>query len=177
MLDRVNLSVAGYRSVRSAVVARRDDLRRVEQALSRISRISMGREAARNRAERSGVHLSRPSIAILSTLRVSGPVRLRELARRTDLEAPLISREVRDLLAAGLVRRTSDPTDGRAGIVELTPKGRRASEAYRAATDEIVAETFSRWSAAELRALAAQLERVVADFSRTPRRDSPAAAS
>ena len=136
----------------------------------------MGREAARIRAARAGVHLSRPSISILSTLRVSGPVRLRELARRTDLEAPLISREVRDLLAAGLVRRTSDPTDGRAGIVELTPKGRRASEAYRAATDDIIAETFSAWSAAELRALAESLERVVGDFSRPPA-VPPAAAS
>lgn len=137
----------------------------------------MGREAARIRAERSGVHLSRPSISILSTLRVSGPVRLQELSRRTDLEAPLISREVRDLIAAGLVRRTSDPTDGRAGIVELTPKGRRASEAYRAATDEIVAETFVNWSAADLRALAEHLQRVVADFSRPPRTDRSVAAS
>lgn len=128
----------------------------------------MGREAARNRAERSGVHLSRPSIAILSTLRLSGPVRMRELADRTDLEAPLISREVRDLLGAGLVRRRSDPTDGRAGIVELTAKGRRASESYRAATDDIIAETFSGWSAADLRQLADQLERVVTDFARAP---------
>jgi DNA-binding MarR family transcriptional regulator len=149
-------------------VARRDDLRRVEHALTRISRISMGREAARIRAERSGVHLSRPSIAILSTLRLSGPVRMNELSARTDLEPPLISREVRDLLAAGLVRRRSDPTDGRAGIVELTTKGRRASESYRAATDEIIAESFSGWSAGELRQLADQLERVAADFSRRP---------
>lgn len=149
-------------------MARRDDLRRVEHALTRISRISMGREAARIRASRSGVHLSRPSIAILSTLRLSGPVRMNELSARTDLEPPLISREVRDLLAAGLVRRRSDPTDGRAGIVELTTKGRRASESYRAATDEIIAESFSKWSAAELRQLADQLERVVADFSRSP---------
>jgi DNA-binding MarR family transcriptional regulator len=67
-----------------------------------------------------------------------------------------------------MVRRRSDPTDGRAGIVELTTKGRRASEAYRAATDEIIAESFSKWSAAELRQLAEQLERVVADFSRPP---------
>ena len=158
-------------------VAMRVDLRRVEHALTRIGRISLGREAARIRAERSGVHLSRPSISILSTLRVSGPVRLRELSHRTDLEAPLISREVRDLIAAGLVRRTSDPTDGRAGIVELTPKGRRASEAYRAATDDIIAETFSGWSAAELRVLAEQLERVVLDFARAPHEDPSVAAS
>ncbi|HKA05549.1 MAG TPA: winged helix DNA-binding protein, partial [Acidimicrobiales bacterium] len=101
-------------------------------------------------------------------LQASGPVRLSTLARRTDLEAPLISREVRDLANGGYVRRSADPTDGRAGIVELTAKGRRTIEAYRAATDDIVAEAFSRWSAADLRLLAGLLERVAADSRRRP---------
>ena len=46
-------------------------------------------------------------------------MRLSLLARLTDLEAPLISREIRDLVESGHVRRSADPTDGRAGIVEL----------------------------------------------------------
>ncbi len=95
----------------------------MEQALTRIARISSGRVAARHRSERSGVLLSRPAISILSTLRGSGPVRLSLLARLTDLEAPLISREIRDLVDEGYVRRSADPTDGRAGIVELTAEG------------------------------------------------------
>jgi DNA-binding MarR family transcriptional regulator len=158
-------------------MARDDDLRRVEAALTRISRVSTGRGAARLRSERSGVFLSRPAIAILASLRTSGPVRLTELARLTDLEVPLISREVRELTAGGHVRRTPDPTDGRAGIVELTARGRRASEAYRAATDEIAAETFAGWSTADLRTLAAMLERVVQDAVRVPRDRTPRAAA
>lgn len=142
----------------------------MERALVRISRASMGREAARIRAERSGVFLSRPAIAVLAALRVSGPVRLSELARLTDLEPPLISREVRALVADGYLRRRSDPNDGRVGIVELSAKGRKASEQYRAATDEIIAETFASWSAADLRSLVAHLERLAADFSRAPAR-------
>ena len=149
-------------------MTRLEDLRRVEQALTRIARISTGRVAARNRSERSGVMLSRPAISILSTLRTSGPVRLSLLARLTDLEAPLISREIRELVNEGYVRRTADPTDGRAGIVDLTAKGRRASQAYREATDEIIAETFSAWSAADLRDLRVQLERVARDFTQSP---------
>ena len=161
-------------ALRSSPVSRLDDLRHVEQALVKISRVSNGRDAARYRSQRSGVMLSRPSIAILATLRQSGPVRLSLLARLTDLEAPLISREIRDLVQSGHVRRSADPTDGRAGIVELTPLGRRASLAYRSATDEIISETFASWSAADLHDLRLKLERVVEDFTRRPITDSRA---
>jgi len=149
-------------------MSRLEDLRRVEDAISRISRISLGREAARIRAERAGLSLSRPAINIIATLRRSGPVRLSSLARLADLEAPLISREIRDLVEGGFVRRTADPTDGRAGIVQLTTKGERAYVAYREAVDAIVTDTFVDWTAADLRTLRTTLERVADDFARTP---------
>ncbi|MCU0310093.1 MAG: MarR family transcriptional regulator [Acidimicrobiales bacterium] len=150
-------------------MSRLDDLRRVEEAITRIGRISTGREAARIRAERAGLSLSRPAISILSALRKSGPVRLSSLARLTDLEAPLISREIRELVESGYVDRAADPTDGRAGIVALTSRGTEAYESYRDATDQIIAETFSDWGGSDLRALRVQLERLAADFARPPR--------
>jgi DNA-binding MarR family transcriptional regulator len=151
-------------------MTRREDLRRVDHAIARIARIATGREGARLRSERSGVSLSQPALTILAALRSAGAVRLSELSRITGLEAPLISREVRDLIASGHVQRRADRTDGRAGIVALTAKGRRASEAYRAAADEIMAEVLSSWSAADLHDLAAHLEHVARDFARPPRR-------
>jgi len=149
-------------------MTRRDDLRRVDQALARIARMATGREGARLRSERSGVYLSQPAVTILAALRGSGAVRLSELSRLTGLEAPLVSREVGELATSGHVRRKADPSDGRAGIVALTPKGRRASEAYRSAADEIIAEVLSSWSAADLHDLATHLERVVRDFAGPP---------
>jgi DNA-binding MarR family transcriptional regulator len=149
-------------------VARLEDLQRVEKAIVRIARIGGGRDAARNRAERSGVFLSRPAISIISALHASGPVRLSHLADLTDLEAPLVSREIARLCGNGYVKRAADPTDGRATIVTLAPKGQRAYLAYRRATDEIVVEAFSGWKAGELRTLADYLERVVTDVSRRP---------
>ena len=150
-------------------MTRRDDLRRVDQAIARVARIATGREGARLRSERSGVSLSQPAVSILAALRSAGDVRSSEIGRLTGLEAPLISREVGELVESGHVRRKADPTDGRAGIVGLTPKGRRASEAYRAAADERRAEMLSSWSAADLHDLAKYLERVVRDFCAPPR--------
>lgn len=149
-------------------MTRRDDLRRVDQALARLARMAAGREGARLRAERSGVSLSQPALAVLAASRSAGAVRLSELSRLTGLEPALISREVRELTATGHVQRRADPSDGRAGIVALTPKGRRTSETYRAAADEVMAEVLSSWTAADLHALAGHLERVVRDFSRPP---------
>lgn len=153
-------------------MTRRSDLRRAEQALTRISRIGTGREAARRRAERSGVHLSRPSISILLALHSTGPQRYNVLAQVTDLEPPLVSREVRDLVTTKLVKRTPDPSDGRAAIVTLTTKGRRTVERHLSAADDIFDETFQGWSAADVNTLADLLERVVDDFRSAPARSS-----
>ena len=150
-------------------MARNDDLRRVERAITRIGRISQSREALRLRSDRSGVQISRPGISILSALRASGPIRLSSVAKLTDLEAPLISREIKLLVDDGLVVRCGDPTDGRATIVELTKQGHSSYERYRKAIDDIMVETFSKWSAGDLATLGTYLERVAADFARRPR--------
>src|SRR3954470_23704442 len=112
-------------------MARQESLRRIEHAILRISRVGTGRAAARERSRRSGIDLSRPAISVLAALNAGTGLRLTELAERTDLEMALVSREVRSLEADGYVRRSADPRDGRASLVGLTAKGRRAYEAYR----------------------------------------------
>jgi DNA-binding MarR family transcriptional regulator len=149
-------------------MARQESLRRIEHAILRISRMGTGRAAARERSRRSGIDLSRPAISVLAALNAGTGLRLTELAERTDLEMALVSREVRSLEADGYVRRSADPRDGRASLVGLTAKGRRAYEAYRRATDEIIAEHFAHWSAKDLTALAGMLERVAGDFADVP---------
>lgn len=133
-----------------------------------MGRIGNGREAARIRVERSGVSISRPGIAVLAAVHTRGALRLTEIAHLTALEPPLVSREIRKLIADGHVVRRADSTDGRAAIVTLTPQGAAAYRAYRSATDEIVMETFAGWRSDELHDLAATLERVADDFARKP---------
>ena len=141
----------------------------MERALTRIARVASGRAAMRLRAERSGVALSKPALSILSGLHASGPVRLSQLAHLTDMETALVSREVARLVDDGYVQRSADPSDGRATILQLTEQGCCAYDAYRRATDDIVVETFSDWSAKELHQLADYLERVAVDVAHRPR--------
>lgn len=146
-------------------MARLDDLQRVERAIVRIGRAGQSREAARIRAERSGVNLSRPAMTIISALHAAGPVRLSSVSKITRLEAPLVSRETASLVADGYVSRAPDPTDGRATIVKLTPKGRRAFQKYRDAVDAIVVEAFEGWKASDLKVFADYLERMAGDVT------------
>lgn len=166
---RGNVPVPGRRG------RRQEDLRRIEQAITRIARIGNGKDAALIRARRSGVRVSRPGIAIMATLARGGELRVGDVARQTKLETPLVSRELHRLGTGGYVVRRSDPRDGRVAWVALSEKGRAAYRAYRSATDDIVAETFAGWRTDELHELAATLERVLADFARPPS-DGPSGA-
>ncbi|MBV9949021.1 MAG: MarR family transcriptional regulator [Myxococcales bacterium] len=59
----------------------------------------------------------------------AGPTAQRDLAYFTAQDPGGISRVVDDLLARGLVRRRTDPSDRRKLLVEATAKGRAWSEA------------------------------------------------
>ena len=147
-------------------MSRRDDLREIDRALHRITRIGRGRTAAALRASRSGVELTRTGVAILAALVQRGPLRPTALSEHADTEPAIVTREMRVLTAQGYVRSEPDPSDGRARLVEITPAGRAAFTRYREAIDEIIAETFAGWSARELADLRQTLDRVARDFAR-----------
>jgi DNA-binding MarR family transcriptional regulator len=150
-------------------MSRRDDLREIDRALHRITKIARGRTAASLRASRSGVDLSRTGVGVLAALAQRGPLRPTALAEHADAEPAIVTREIRLLSAQGLIRSEPDPSDGRARLVEITSSGRDAFTRYRAAIDEIIAETFAGWSARELSELRRTLERVAVDFGRPAR--------
>jgi len=60
----------------------------------------------------------------LALLLGEGELRLGELAARRGVCQSVVSRQVGELEARGLVVRRCDPADGRAGLVRLTPAGR-----------------------------------------------------
>jgi DNA-binding MarR family transcriptional regulator len=150
-------------------VSRRTELRDIDRSLNRITRIARGRVAARLRSERSGVELSRAGASILSALVTRGALRVGALAELADTEAAIVTREMRVLTAQGYVESSPDPTDGRARIVQVTPKGKTAYQRYRDAIDEIIADSFSAWSTADLTTLRRLLARVAEDFAHPER--------
>jgi MarR family 2-MHQ and catechol resistance regulon transcriptional repressor len=84
--------------------------------------------------------------ATLELLLHKGPQRVNEIGRRIQLTSGSITTAVGRMEARGLVKRGSDPQDGRASVVELTPKGRALiSEVFRAhkAAMDLTAEALS----------------------------------
>jgi DNA-binding MarR family transcriptional regulator len=62
---------------------------------------------------------------VLGMLRWAGPLTLGAVGHRLWITPATVTNAIDRLEAAGLSRRTSHPTDARATLVEITPKGRR----------------------------------------------------
>jgi DNA-binding MarR family transcriptional regulator len=72
-----------------------------------------------------GCPLTPEEFAVTSVLNLSGPTRAGELAHLTGLRPTSMSNYLRRFEERTIVRRRVDPSDRRASLVSLTPKGRR----------------------------------------------------
>jgi DNA-binding MarR family transcriptional regulator len=112
-------------------------------------------------------NLSHGLLSALATISKQGPVRLAELAQLESVSAPSTTRLVAELESKRLVSRQSDPEDGRAVLISITPAGERAVAAARAARAVMIAELFESLEPAEVAAIAAAvpaLERAIESF-------------
>lgn len=75
--------------------------------------------------------LTGPRLSALSVVAFGGPVTLGELAAAEQVRPPTMSRLATALESDGLVRRESDPADGRIVWIRATPEGIRVLEEGR----------------------------------------------
>jgi DNA-binding MarR family transcriptional regulator len=107
---------------------RRPDAQRVEAEPSARLRAAIGKLSRRLRQTVAGSGLTPTQISVLFTIVRGGPLRLADVAAIEALNPTMLSRIVGQLSDAGLIRRTADPDDGRAALVEATARGRRLRE-------------------------------------------------
>ncbi len=96
-------------------------------------RIALGRLARGLRPTEAGAEagLTPTKTTVLLHATRAGRVRLSEVAAREGLNPTMLSRTVGHLCELGLLARSADPDDGRAGWIEPTPAGRRLAERIR----------------------------------------------
>jgi DNA-binding MarR family transcriptional regulator len=105
----------------------------LQQVLSKVFSVLRRGDATRGTAG----DLTLAQLSILLTLLDQGPIRMTELAAHERVRTPTTTVAIRRLEKLGLVKRSRDPSDLRAVLVDVTPRGlvqhREATATRRAA--------------------------------------------
>ncbi len=122
--------------------------------------------------------LTLAQLSILVTLLDQGPIRMTDLAAHERVRTPTTTVAIRRLEKIGLVKRSRDPSDLRAVLVDITPRGRAVHGESLANRRAALAAMLSQLPAPDLKTLMealAPLERLASGEPISgPAGDSPA---
>jgi DNA-binding MarR family transcriptional regulator len=138
--------------------------RRINEAISAMSRFARSPKLDVVHAERSGIDLKLAAYGVLGQVIAHGPVSLSELSHLARMPPSALSRQVKLLEEGGHISRTPHTGDARVAMVRATARGRAAHAGVRQANDDLLARQLAGWTDAELDHLAAQMQRLLADL-------------
>jgi DNA-binding MarR family transcriptional regulator len=124
-----------------------DAAARLRTVIGRLSRRLRSTAAAREAG------LTPTKISVLLNVTRTSPTRLADLAASEGLNPTLVSRVITELVASGLLERSSDPDDRRAAWVKISAAGRRLAERMRSERTEAVNAAMAGLSGEERRRL------------------------
>ena len=138
----------------------------LERSLTQVARAFLRLEVPRD-ALPDGTEVTRTGYWVLVRVSEVAPARLSDVAATVELDLSTISRQIRDLVAAGLIDRTPDPADGRAALLQLTERGTAVLEAVSESRRRVLARALADWTDEERNALASGLLRLGAGLHDT----------
>jgi DNA-binding MarR family transcriptional regulator len=149
----------------------RDSVRSLSEQVVRLQRAfgSMRQQLAANRST-SGEGVEWAAYGLLFQLVTNGPRRSSVLAEAACVDPSTVSRQVAQLVKAGLVARQSDPEDGRASLLVATDQGRAAFAAKMEHRAQMFDHVLAGWTPQDVDTLARLLARFNDSFAE--RRDS-----
>jgi DNA-binding MarR family transcriptional regulator len=103
------------------------------------------------------LQLTLTQASVLSELLNDGPRRMSALAELEGVRMPSMTDVVKRLERLGLVRRETDPTDGRAVLVRVTEQGKRFHDEVIVAREEFLRERLTGMTHADRDAIEAAL--------------------
>jgi DNA-binding MarR family transcriptional regulator len=159
---------------RQPIAARARQVDEIERAVGTLLRSLSGRSAVAQVAERSGSDLPAASILLLEYLEAAGVQRISRIAEYQKIGVPALTPRIKDLEAAGVIRRDVDPVDGRASLISLTESGRATLSRIRHARCGILAEALHDLGPEVMAAAADALTRIAAAVERSRAEDSVA---
>jgi len=120
-------------------------------------RAVVGRLSRRLRETRAGSGLTPTQISVLFSIVRLGPLTMTALAEREALNPTMLSRVLAGLCEAGLVERSSDPSDRRVALAAPTAAGRRLRERIQRERSDALALHLTALEPAEQEAILAAI--------------------
>ncbi|MFI2202218.1 MarR family winged helix-turn-helix transcriptional regulator [Streptomyces sp. NPDC020192] len=93
--------------------------------------------------------MDRAAYLLLNRLDNEGPMGVKALAASMGIDSSTVTRQVAPLVDTGLVKRTSHPEDGRAVVLQLSPRGAARLEEVRSSRRQLMAELTHDWAPGE----------------------------
>ncbi|MEV6052250.1 MarR family transcriptional regulator [Streptomyces sp. NPDC052107] len=93
--------------------------------------------------------MDRAAYLLLNRLDKEGPMGVKSLAASMGIDSSTVTRQVAPLVDTGLVKRTSHPEDGRAVVLQLSPRGVARLEEVRSSRRQLMAELTQDWAPQE----------------------------
>jgi DNA-binding MarR family transcriptional regulator len=93
--------------------------------------------------------MDRAAYLLLNRLDQDGPMGVKALACGMGIDSSTVTRQVAPLVDSGLVKRTSHPEDGRAVILQLSPRGKARLEEVRSSRRSLMAQATQEWTQEE----------------------------
>ncbi|MGH3185634.1 MAG: MarR family winged helix-turn-helix transcriptional regulator [Streptosporangiaceae bacterium] len=152
----------------AAVSEPRTSMGEMELALSRVVHWAYRPDIRREVIVRAGVSITPGGAWVLGRIMEHGPLRLSGLASSLGVEKASMTPRVQQLERAGLIRRSPDPADGRASLLEISPEGRRVLARLHLARQELLEEILADWPEQERAAVASALGSLAGQLSRAP---------
>jgi DNA-binding MarR family transcriptional regulator len=118
-------------------------------------------------AARHPAHAALPALE-LARLLAHGERRLGELAAQRGVCQSVVSRQVGELEARGLVVRRPDPADRRAGLVRLTPAGQELLDAAARTRRRWVHDALARHPVQDVQAAVRVIRALADEIDRRP---------
>lgn len=103
--------------------------------------------------------MDRAAYLLLNRLDKEGPMGVKALAASMGIDSSTVTRQVAPLVDTGLVKRTSHPEDGRAVVLQLSPRGLSRLEEVRSSRRQLMAELTQEWGPEEREAFCTLLTR------------------
>ena len=121
--------------------------------------------------------MDRAAYLLLNRLDKEGPMGVKALASSMGIDSSTVTRQVAPLVDTGLVKRTSHPEDGRAVVLQLSPRGAARLDEVRTSRRELMAQLTQEWEPEEREQFCTLLARFNAALSARHGQPTPPADS